>query len=309
VVLGANPGGRTTGVFGEGGQNGPGVVGQGNIGLVGEGQAEGVFGNGVAGGSQNEGYGVVGFGRGGLMGQGTALPGVYGTDAFSGPNAYGVEAVDLASAGLMAQGATGVVASSLVGSNAPYGTVGTALQLEVASNASGLLRGIDASGTSVVSLDASGDLILAGTLTQSGSPNISTRGTDDTTRVAFGARTTQPSIEDVGEYELRDGNAFVPLDPAFAATIDPHKPYLAFVTAEADTHGLYVASRTARGFTVRESAGGRSNAAFEYRIVAKPYDAADLRLPPATSRPHLDAGPFALHQRTVPPAANRSKGA
>jgi hypothetical protein len=64
--------------------------------------------------------------------------------------------------------------------------------------------------------------------------------------------------------------------------------YHVFLTPYAETMGLYVAQRTARGFLVREQQGGTSNAPFSYRIVAKrkgvaPDRLATVTLPPAVS--------------------------
>jgi hypothetical protein len=84
-------------------------------------------------------------------------------------------------------------------------------------------------------------------------PAIATRGNDGSTALAFGARTTQPTIEDVGEARLANGSAYVPLHRAFAATVDPNAPYLAFVTAEGDTRGLYVAQLDARIFPLHRT--------------------------------------------------------
>lgn len=40
------------------------------------------------------------------------------------------------------------------------------------------------------------------------------------------------------------------------------------MTANGDTHGLFVATKTLGGFIVRESQGGRSTVTFDYRIMA-----------------------------------------
>jgi hypothetical protein len=78
----------------------------------------------------------------------------------------------------------------------------------------------------------------------------------------------QSVIEDYGEAQMVNGAAHVALDPSFADTITSSSPYLVFVTPDADTKGLYVTNKTMTGFDVRESSGGRSNLAFDYRIVA-----------------------------------------
>jgi hypothetical protein len=87
-----------------------------------------------------------------------------------------------------------------------------------------------------------------------------------------------PTMEDFGEGQLVNGQASVPLEHQFASTIDTSRSYLVFITPEGDSNGLFVASKTANGFVVRESKGGRSSLAFQYRIVAHPYGDASTRL-------------------------------
>jgi hypothetical protein len=92
-------------------------------------------------------------------------------------------------------------------------------------------------------------------------------------------RTSLPTMEDVGEAQLVAGTAYVRIDPAFANVIDRRASYLVFITPEGDSNSLYVTNKTPAGFVVRESHGGRSTLAFQYRIVAKPYDITAARLP------------------------------
>jgi hypothetical protein len=97
-------------------------------------------------------------------------------------------------------------------------------------------------------------------------------------QASFAARTSQPTIDDVGEGTLRQGATRVELAPDFANAIDSTKPYVVLLTPEGDA-ALYVAARTATGFDVRQVGGGRSSVAFAYRIVAKPYGGRAERLP------------------------------
>jgi hypothetical protein len=97
-------------------------------------------------------------------------------------------------------------------------------------------------------------------------------------QASFAARTSQPTIDDVGEGTLRAGVARVALAPDFANTIDATRPYIVLLTPEGDA-ALYVTNRTPGGFEVRQIGGGRSSVTFAYRIIAKPYGAADERLP------------------------------
>jgi hypothetical protein len=96
--------------------------------------------------------------------------------------------------------------------------------------------------------------------------------------LSFNGRTSQPTLDDVGEGTLRNGIAHVSLAPDFANAIDPHKPYLVLLTPEGDA-SLYVASRTPGSFEVRQMGGGHTSIPFAYRIAAKPYGTGSERLP------------------------------
>jgi hypothetical protein len=58
---------------------------------------------------------------------------------------------------------------------------------------------------------------------------------------------------------------------------------MVFVSPQGDNHGLYVTQISGRGFVVRESYGGHATLAFDYRIVAKPFDTNAVRLAPTTA--------------------------
>ena len=148
-------------------------------------------------------------------------------------------------------------------------------------------------------LDTDGNMFLLGSLTQNGLLRDTTPTSTGRKVVAYAPRDSQPAIEDFGEAQLVDGQASVRLDPTFASTLDPRAPYLVFITPDgATTGGLYVASKSATGFTVRENGSGRSSVVFDYRIVAKPYGSSAPRLPlytpPHHARIHL---PAAWHER------------
>lgn len=142
----------------------------------------------------------------------------------------------------------------------------------------------------IMSLDQSGNLILAGTLTQNGTPLLASRGAGGRNVITYGPRESEPTVEDMGTGEVVNGRAYVRLDAGFAAIIDPSRPYLVFITPEADNNGIYVAEKSLAGFTVRESRGGHSTFGFDYRVVAKPYDTNAPRLA-APSRPLLQPTP------------------
>ncbi len=131
----------------------------------------------------------------------------------------------------------------------------------------------------VFDLDGYGNVTIDGQIYTSGSCGF---GCSRTRHVeSFGARTSQPTLDDVGESAMRDGSAHVALDPAFANAIDGRKLYVVLLTPEGDA-SLYVNDRTPRGFDVRQVGGGHANVAFAYRIVAKPYGVKDERLPMRT---------------------------
>jgi hypothetical protein len=84
-------------------------------------------------------------------------------------------------------------------------------------------------------------------------------------------------FEDFGRAEVVQGHARVELDGDFAALIDADD-YHVYLTAEGDSNGLYVSSRTPREFEVREQGNGASKLPFSYRVVARRKDVQSERL-------------------------------
>ncbi len=91
-------------------------------------------------------------------------------------------------------------------------------------------------------------------------------------------------FEDFGSGLLANGSAVVALEPTFAQTVNTGADYHVFLTPKADCKGLYVTNETANGFEVRELGGGTSNAAFDYRIVAKRKGYESVRLADMTQQ-------------------------
>ena len=123
------------------------------------------------------------------------------------------------------------------------------------------------------------------------------RPTSSGTKVhAYSTTASLPTMEDFGEGQLINGQAAIPLEHTFASTIDRTRSYLVFITPEGDSHGLFVATKSASGFTVRESMGGHSTLAFQYRIVAHPYGDNSTRLSAVVTKPHgMSAGHRLAH--------------
>jgi hypothetical protein len=151
-----------------------------------------------------------------------------------------------------------------------------------------------------------GNVIVTRTLT-AGVKNSVVTFPDRTQRVLHCMESPEHWFEDFGTTKLKGGRATVKLDGDFAKVIKP-AGYHVFVTPEGDCRGLYVRRKTAASFEVRELGGGRSNAAFCYRIVGRRRDITchrrfakiDIRLPTlaAATRAPRQRKPTAAALRT-----------
>ncbi len=202
-------------------------------------------GTGVYGSATDGGAGVYGIANGGFAGE------AVGVLAQGPPNAYGLFALT--------------------------GAGGVAVYANEPTSSGNYVLWVTGGGSGSVAVDDNGNAFLSGQVYTSGACQS---GCSRKRHVeSFGARTSEPTIDDVGEAALRSGAAHVALDPAFANAIDGSKPYVVLVTPEGEANNIYVANRTSRGFDVREAHGGRTSIGFAYRIVAKPYGVRDQRLP------------------------------
>jgi hypothetical protein len=124
---------------------------------------------------------------------------------------------------------------------------------------------------------------------------------------SYATTSTTPNIEDFGEAQLTAGQAYVSLSRSYASAIDARYAYMVFITPEGDTRGLYVTQKTPAGFVVRENQGGRSEAAFSYRIVAKPYGSTVAAMRPERAPSHqLKRLPMLVNRHHAP--KSRIKG-
>jgi len=130
----------------------------------------------------------------------------------------------------------------------------------------------DSSGNNLVFIDGAGDLYYHGSLFQF----AKTRGGGSA--ITYGNASTSPTLDDNGTAQLVNGVATVSLDSTFASAIDASRPYQVMLTPDGDTRGLYVASKTAQGFVVREVQGGRSSISFDYHIYAPTLGHANERM-------------------------------
>lgn len=135
-----------------------------------------------------------------------------------------------------------------------------------------------------------GDVIVSGNFQVFGAlKSAAVPHPDGSHRLLYSLECPESWFEDFGEGKLVNGKAEVKLDPDFAVVVKS-KHYHVFVTPYGDSHGLYVAKRTDKGFEVMEQQGGKSSVEFSYRVVAKRKDIEGERLkkvtlPPAPPKP------------------------
>jgi len=300
-----------TGVFGTGAQAG--VTGYsandfGVEGFTGSSGENGVYGESDAYGNGQANSGVYGFqasGSPGVVGTSASGPGVVG----AGASGYGVEGDSTGNAGVYGYSQQGG-GNGVYGENDVGGAVGVFGYTQTGNGILGDSEG--STGFAVAGQTAGGSAYLFGVENFTNfdecvidpDANLSCSGkimggvlaqrhrnSSGQRVLAYASQSASATIEDVGKARLFNGVANVMIPEDFASVIDRGTEYYVFLTPMGDTRGLYVSMETASGFQVREAMRGRSDIAFDYRIVAKPIDASDDRLPPAprTKRMHVTA--------------------
>jgi hypothetical protein len=126
---------------------------------------------------------------------------------------------------------------------------------------------------------ANGDVICTGAISSSNATEAGTRAVS-----TYSVQSAESWSEDAGSAQLVNGVAHVVLDPTFGQTVNTSIEYHVFLTPGGDSDGLYVSNKTAQGFDVHEQHGGRSNIAFDYRIMAKRAGHENERLTDVTAR-------------------------
>lgn len=202
--------------------------------------------NGIIATSSGAGYGVLGISY-------TANPGIYalaGTGdalyASSDGGGPGIAAV----AGSNANGNGLDITGSYIGA------------VERAPSGGYPIVATDNFGNNLFFIDSAGDVFYHGGLFTF----AKTRGGSNAS--AFETKSTMPSEDDWGSAQLVNGAAVVHLDSTFAQTLDPRQAYQVMLTPDADTRGLYVASKSPTSFVVREVQSGRGSFAFDYHVYA-----------------------------------------
>ena len=263
-----------------------------------------------AGGASTSGIGVFAQSSTsyGVHGVSSTLVGVHGVSTSSvgvageSTSGVGVEGVSISGNGVFAESA----ATPLPGPTNP-GNINTAALAIKGDSGGPLIIARNSAGTDVMSLDDAGNLTTLDAVMAGGTPLVVTRTSAGVSVLTYAPQQSVPSVEDVGEGQLVGGHAYVRIDPVFAATMDPRSSYLVFITPQGPLQGtLYVTQKSRGGFAVVENQGGHSTVAFDYRIVARPFNSTARRLPLASTVHQLGrywAGrPYAVppHVRTIP---------
>jgi len=139
--------------------------------------------------------------------------------------------------------------------------------------------------------DSVGDFVASGAMYATAF-NVGLRTRDGHTVGSFASQSASAELSDSGTAQLVNGRGTVQLDRAFMQTLDMRSGYHVFLTPMGDSRGLYVASKSAGGFVVRESQGGHSTLSFDYRITGRPVGAGAARLPAINvGNPFVKAAP------------------
>ena len=269
--------GFTYGVYGESQSTGVGVYGTGPTGVFGQGESFGGRFN-----ADDTGTGVYALGQTGVTGIAfTGATGGYGgffTNHNDGEPALFATGSGSADKDLVLGGATdddGTLWSDPDDAGSDlfmYSNDEFWLYLDNNDDETGSeFRIINSSGTTVFSVDESGNVTSAGTTVNAVETSSGER------MEAYAVESTGRWVEDFGTGQMVDGEAVVAIDPLFAETVNLSETYHLTLTPLGDC-GLYVAEKTAATFTVAARDGQSCTLDFDYRIVARRAGSEDVRL-------------------------------
>jgi hypothetical protein len=107
-----------------------------------------------------------------------------------------------------------------------------------------------------------------------GTVNTTVKDLNDNLVVLSCPEAPENLFQDYGTGKLVNGKAHILIDPIFAKNIvvNEKHPIKVFIQLEGDCKGVYVANKSQHGFDVIELAGGTSNTAFSWSIVANRAD-------------------------------------
>jgi len=257
-----------------------------NYGVFGEVSSPNAIGVAGLSTSLNGGFGVIGKDQAGIETPETVQSaGVYGVHegnsvTFSGlpTNAAGVwgDTSDGNQAGVLgtADNGNAIIAFN---NSTDLGTI-TAYNFEASQQYTPVVGGASAYGGFC-------DILANGQIECNGSIVVNV-ATENFRRVQlYSVQSPEHWFEDFGSGTISDGLATVYLEPIFGQTVNTDMEYHVFLTPKGDCNGLYVSNETSTGFEVHELGGGRSNIAFDYRIVARRKGHESERLADVTDAP------------------------
>ena len=107
-----------------------------------------------------------------------------------------------------------------------------------------------------------------------GTVNTTVKDLNDNLVVLSCPEAPENLFQDYGTGKLVNGRARIAIDPIFSKNIvvNEKHPLKVFIQLEGDCNGVYVANKSQNGFDVIELAGGTSNTAFSWSIVANRAD-------------------------------------
>ena len=262
-------------------------------------------------GSTNTGTGVYGLSNSGsgVVGSSTSQAGVVGTSSGSGnAGVYGLtnntNGADPAAAVWGDDPTTGGGNYGVYGySQAGIGVYGVSESSSVfvqagrfdAPNGAYPFAAVGPSGNCFV--QSNGDLVCTG------SKSAAVPLPDSRWVRLYAVESPENWFEDFGSGTLSNGSASVALDPTFRDTVTSSQDYHVFLTPRGECEGLYIASTNASGFEVRELHHGKSNIAFDYRIVVRRKGYENIRMEDVTEvQGHLAAKKEILRQPHHKPA-------
>jgi hypothetical protein len=254
-------------------------------GVIGEGET-GVFGNSVGNGNGVWGRSPQANGVQGVSGSYNAS-GVYGENNAGG---YGVAGRTF---GLLNEDRAAVLGESLRDPSTPAGGPNgkAAGVLGYSETGYGGVFITGQAGSNVPWVNSGGLRVVGEIIKTQGEYSEALPHPDGSQRLLYAPLSPESWYEDYGRAQLVEGGAVVELDADFVAVLGIEDgEYHVFLTPEGDTRGLYVESRSARSFTVREQQAGTSNTTFSYRLAAKnkhrqPKRLATLKEPEELTKP------------------------
>lgn len=107
-----------------------------------------------------------------------------------------------------------------------------------------------------------------------GSVSTMVKDKEGNNRILHATETPEILFEDFGVGKLKNGSAYIELDPILSQNIfvSEEHPMKVFIQLEGDCKGVYVTEKTKKGFMVKELQNGTSNVSFSWNVVANRKD-------------------------------------